>query len=345
MKLGPFRLVVVLGAVALAIWGLIQGSPARVTTGGGSEVLAVVGGVDLTRAEVEALAPDQFLQLRRQLHQLTEQALDEAVRQKLLELEAESRGMSVPELLAAEVDSMLPQPTDAQIDSVYAEHVDQLGVPRDSVAERIRDFLLDRGRRSQLASYMGSLNAQYGVESRLELPRTEVASAGFPARGPEDAPVTIVEFGDFECPYCYRVIAALDRILEDYGESVRLVYRQFPLRAIHPHAQKASEASLCAHEQGRFWEMHDAIYAVRGSAGVDALKQMARELGIEAERFSVCLDSGRYAPEVEADMQAGSKAGVTGTPALFINGRFLSGAQPYEVIARIVDDELRRASG
>lgn len=344
MKWTPLKLAVIAAAAALAVWGLIQGSPER-ATGGPQDVLAVVGGEELTRVEVEAVAPEQFLQMRRQLHQLTERALDEAVRQKLLDLEAERLGVSVPDLLSSEVDGRLAEPTEAQIDSVYREHADQLNAPREGVADRIRDFLRERAKRSLLESYIGALKAQYEVESRLDLPRTEVASAGFPARGPEDAPVTIVEFGDFECPFCYRVIEALERVQSDYGDRVRLVYRQFPLRAIHPHAQKASEASLCAHEQGRFWEMHDAIYEVRGSAGVDALKQMAAGLGLDAERFSVCLDSGRFAPEVEEDLQAGSRAGVTGTPALFINGRFLSGAQPYEVIARIVDDELRRVGG
>jgi protein-disulfide isomerase len=345
MKPGSLKVLAVIAIAALAVWGLLQRSPSYGGNAAAADVLAVVGGVELTRKDVEAQNPDQFQQARRQLHQLTEQTLDQAIRRQLLELEAEERRISVQELLAAEVDARVPEPSEAQVDSVYQAYRDQLDLPIDSVAGRIRDFLRSQSRQDYHDSFLAVLTGQYGVENRLEMPRTDVASAGFPSRGPDDAPVTIVEFGDFECPFCYRVIAALEQVLANYGDQVRLVYRQFPLNSIHRHAQKAAEASLCAREQGRFWEMHDAMFADQRALAVDDLKQTAVRLGMDGEAFGACLDDGRHVDEIADDFEAGRRAGITGTPALFINGRFLSGAQPYDVIARVIDDELRRIEG
>jgi protein-disulfide isomerase len=176
----------------------------------------------------------------------------------------------------------------------------------------------------------------------FEPTRIDVEADGFPAKGPADAPVTIVEFSDFQCPFCSRLLPALGQVVEEYGNQVRLVFRQFPLSSLHPDAQKAAEASLCANEQGMFWEMHDAMFENQQALGVEQLKATARSLGVEGTDFDSCLDSGRFATEVAADLQAGRAIGVNGTPALFINGRFLSGAKPFEDIAELVDDELQR---
>ena len=142
-----------------------------------------------------------------------------------------------------------------------------------------------------------------------------------------------MEFADFECPYCVRIVSSLKRLEETYGDNVRLVFRQFPLSSIHRHAQKAAEASLCADEQGKFWEMHDVMFEEQGTLGLTDLKEKAARLGLDSERFDACLDSSKYAARVAADFDAARRLGLTGTPAMFINGRFLSGAQPYELIA------------
>ena len=171
----------------------------------------------------------------------------------------------------------------------------------------------------------------------------DVDTEGFPGKGSEDAPVTIVEFSDFECPFCSRVVPTLDRISERYGDQVRIVFRQFPLDNLHPNARKAAEASLCAEEQGKFWEMHDAMFANQRQLQVAQLKRQAGELGLDTNAFDECLDSGRHAAQVQADVDAGAGLGVTGTPAFLINGRFLSGAQPFEAFEKVIEDELRRA--
>jgi predicted DsbA family dithiol-disulfide isomerase len=194
-------------------------------------------------------------------------------------------------------------------------------------------------------AFVAGLDEKYGVERLLEPPRIDVAHEGFPAKGPQDAPVTIVEFSDFECPYCSRVLPTLEQVVANYEDSVRVVFRQFPLNSIHARAQKAAEASLCADDQGKFWEMHDAMFARQKELAVPNLKEMAAELSLDAEDFASCLDGSKYAEQVAADLEAGQAAGVSGTPAMFINGRFVNGAVPYEALAAIVDEELRRASG
>jgi protein-disulfide isomerase len=184
--------------------------------------------------------------------------------------------------------------------------------------------------------------AQIDPNVFLEPQRTEIATAGYPSRGPAAAPVTIVEFSDFECPFCGGLVPTLQAIEKSYGNQVRIVYRQFPLRKIHPDAEKAAEAALCANAQGRFWEMHDSLFGHQEDLTVDALKARAVALKLNAAAFNACLDSGTQAAAIDKDIAAGGQAGVTGTPTMFINGRKIVGNQPYARIREIVEDELAR---
>jgi protein-disulfide isomerase len=168
----------------------------------------------------------------------------------------------------------------------------------------------------------------------------EVEAKG-PARGPANALVTIVEFSDFQCPYCSREVPVIERVMKDYDGKVRLVFRHYPLD-FHPFAQKAAEAGACAQDQGKFWELHDKMFTNQNKLGVDDLKGYAKSLGMDPSKFDQCLDSGEKKALVEEDMKAGSAAGVSGTPAFFINGVFINGAQPYEQIKQAVDRELKK---
>jgi protein-disulfide isomerase len=167
-----------------------------------------------------------------------------------------------------------------------------------------------------------------------------VATEGHPSRGPADASVTIVEFSDFECPFCARVTPVMAEIEAAYAGQVRRVFRQFPLMAIHPRARMAAVASLCAHEQGRFWEMHEALFEQPLALDRADLERNAERTGLTTAAFARCLASGKYDAQVEKDLDEGVRAGVTGTPAVFINGRLLSGARPYADFAAVIDAEL-----
>ena len=158
-----------------------------------------------------------------------------------------------------------------------------------------------------------------------------------------DAPITLVEFSDFQCPYCARLAPVVKRIAGEYPGQVRLVFRQFPLRSIHAHAQKAAEASLCAFDQGRFWEMHDALFAEIKKLEPEDLTARAKKLNLDLEAFNQCLHSGKYAAAVQQDLEDGMAAGVSGTPAVYINGRVLKGSKPYDGIKKVIEEELQRA--
>lgn len=147
-------------------------------------------------------------------------------------------------------------------------------------------------------------------------------------QGKPDAPVTIVEFSDFQRPFCQRAQAALNEVLGKYEGRVKLAFRDFPLPQIHAQAQMAAEASRCAGDQGRFWEFHDLLFAKPGKLDKTALLEHARSLKLHEARFESCLSGGTYKAEVEKDAREGGAAGVTGTPAFFVNGIFLSGAPP-----------------
>jgi len=167
------------------------------------------------------------------------------------------------------------------------------------------------------------------------------SAADDPSWGPADAPVTIEEFGDFQCPYCARFATqTLPKIKETYAGKVRFVFRDFPLTAIHQFAQKATEAAQCAHEQGRFWEYHDLLFTNQQALTAEDLKRYAQQVGMDAGKFSDCLDSGKNAREVMLDLQDGKRAGVSGTPAFLINGLLMSGAQPFEQFQAAIEQAL-----
>lgn len=158
-----------------------------------------------------------------------------------------------------------------------------------------------------------------------------------PQRGPKDAKVTIVEFSDYQCPFCERFYQqTLPELLKDYGDKVRFAFKDFPL-PMHPDAQKAHEAAHCAGEEGKYWEMHDMLFDNRSNLGVEALKRYARNLGLNASKFNTCLDTGKYEKSVKDDMRVARSVGVNGTPTFFINGQRLVGAQPPEAFKDKID--------
>jgi protein-disulfide isomerase len=163
-----------------------------------------------------------------------------------------------------------------------------------------------------------------------------------PFKGPATAPVTIVEFTDFHCPFCKQVLPTLTQIESQYGDKVRLVFRDYPIDNLHPAARRAHEAARCAHDQGKFWTYHDALFANAPKASPEQLQTYAQEVGLEVSAFEQCFNSGTYQAAVQRDMEEGTRVGVTGTPAFFINGRLVSGAQPLESFVRVTEEELAR---
>lgn len=177
-------------------------------------------------------------------------------------------------------------------------------------------------------------------------PTVEVSEDDDPVKGSEDAPVVIIEFSDFQCPFCKRFYSqTLSQIEEEYVQTgkARLVYRDFPLSQIHPNAQKAAEAAECADDQGKFWEYHDTLFEDQNgwsSVGESKFKEYASDLGLDTQKFNSCLDSGKYRDEVQNDLRDGQNNGVSGTPSFFINGKKVVGAQPFSTFQQAIESEL-----
>jgi protein-disulfide isomerase len=292
-------------------------------------------GGKLKQAEVKALS---------ELYDTRRQAVDEVITKRLLEDEAKKKNESLEQWYQNEFLQSLPNPSEDEMKKFYEEHKAQVGGQSyDQVKDRIAQFIKQTKGREQLTALVDNLKKQHGVEVTLpapELPRVEVAAKG-PARGPDNAAVTIVEFSDFQCPFCGREVPVVERVMQEYQGKVRLVFRNFPLN-FHPYAQKAAEAGACAADQGKFWQMHDKMFTNQQKLGVDDLKGFAKEIGLDAKKFEQCLDSGEKKQLVDSDQKAGEEAGVSGTPAFFVNGIYINGAVPYEQFKDTLDRELKR---
>ena len=189
--------------------------------------------------------------------------------------------------------------------------------------------------------FLNDLRSRIGVRILLEPPRAAVTAERGPSRGPTAAPVTIVEFADFQCPYCRNATATIKRLEEQYGDQIRLVFRHFPL-PMHKDAPKAAEAAECAKEQGQFWRFHDKLFEGQAALEIPNLKKRAGELGLNAVQFETCLDSGKGAVNWQRDRDEGQRYGVSATPTFFINGRLVAGALPYAAFSEIIEEELSR---
>jgi len=311
----------------------------------------VVNGETITEDQVLKAAAADFQKLEssrpggtapRDRLEILHKALDAIVEAKMIALEAARQQVTAQQIVDAEIESNVVVPSDEEVAAVYEKNQARIPGPRDEAIKQLRQQMAAQSRARFRDALLRRLKRQYGFRSYLEPLRTEVATAGHPSRGPATAPVTIVEFSDFECPFCYGLYPTLRMIERNYPEQVRIVYRQFPLSHIHPRAQKAAEASLCAHDQGRFWEMHDSLFGFQEQLGVDALKQRAEEFKLDMATFNACLDSGSKADAIKKDMADAAQAGVTGTPTFFVNGRMMLGNQPYAEIRAIIEDELQR---
>jgi predicted DsbA family dithiol-disulfide isomerase len=315
---------------------------------GGSEddeVLATIDGEAVAMSDLDELIGDQLssmdVQYRKQRQQLLEAGLDRVIRDRLLEDEAAQRGISLDELMASEGDAA--EVTDEQIQVWYQQNQSALGGRSlEELYPRVKEFLEQNQRQAALNDLATQLREGREVDILLEPLRFELANEGSPALGPSDAPVTLTEFSDFECPYCSRFFLTLKHLKENYGDQLRVVYRQFPIDT-HPAAYGAAVASLCANEQGAFWEIHDLMFREQDQLDIDSLKEKADRLGLDRASFDACLASDRFQDQIQADMREATSLGVDGTPAIFVNGIPLpGGAVPYQTVVELIDEELRR---
>ncbi len=316
----------------------------------GSDVAARVGTRAITVKELDerwrADSPTEQAQAVQQLYDGRKQALDAIVADMLIEQAAKAKGQTLAQYRDAEVARRLTPVTDGQIAAFYAQNQAQMqGRPLPQMTEPIRQYLQEQQRATAFQTMVAELRkAGPAVSVVIDPPRYTVnVAADDPALGAATAPVTLVEFSDFQCPFCARVMPTLKKVKEAYGDRVRIVWKDFPLTSIHPQAFRAAEAGQCAREQGKFWELHDVLFSNQQALQPDDLKKHAAGIGLDPAKFNACFDASKYGERVQQQMMAGSALGVGSTPSIFINGRLVAGAQPFEVFASIIDDELARA--
>lgn len=322
----------------LSLTTLARGADSPVGARGGSDaVVAEIDGVKLTRADFERKNPVRLFQARNTFHEAERKAVDEFIEESVLELQAKKENVTVAELIERHVNGKIAQDPSDEALRVYFEGIDTTE-PFEVARPKIADYLRQRRIAKAKTAYVQSLRAQANIAIRLSPPRAQVSLKGTHVRGSQTAPVLVVEYADYECPYCQQIQPALDKLKTEYKEKLAFAYKDVPMPN-HPRAQKASEAAHCAGVQGKYWEYHDLI--VTGKAlEVPKLKDNARELKLDTLAFDKCLDSGERAEVVKTHMTEAQTLGLPGTPSFFINGRFFSGALSYEKLREIVEEEL-----
>jgi protein-disulfide isomerase len=305
------------------------------------EVAATIDGEVISVADLDDRIREELFKSRAgdaaKLYSLRADTLDEMIRERLLEAEALRRGVPPEGVVELELKEMGPV-TEEEIVTFYEQNFAKQGDRSlDEIRDQIERYLTSR----RAAEVPNRLRERATVEVLLSAPRYDVAAEG-PSKGPADARVTIIEFSDFQCPYCQRVLTTMEDVLAKYPEQVRLVYRHLPLDRIHPSARGAAEAAACAEEQGQFWTYHDKLFENNRALAKEDLLRYATEAGLDATLFQACFDERRFKDKVEADLQAARAVGISGTPAFVVNGILLSGAQPAEAFYKVIDQELAR---
>jgi protein-disulfide isomerase len=339
-------------ATCAILLALACSTPAQQASSGqsGSDVAAQVGGRTVTVKELD----DKWRQLNagdhagavQRLYEGRKSALDAIIADMLIEQAAKATGVSLEQFRQNEVARRVKPITDAEVSAFYRENQAQMqGRSLVEMTSAIQRYLDEQQREAAYRALVAELRkAGPSVRLVLDAPRSEVeVGSDDPILGKPGAAVTIVEFSDFQCPFCARVRPTLKSLYDAYGDRVRIVWKDFPLTAIHPQAFVAAQAGNCAREQGKFWEYHDKLFANQQALQLEFLKKYAAEAGLDAAKFDACLDTAKYSDRVQQQMGAGNRLGVSATPSVFINGRMLSGAHPYETFAAIVDEELERA--
>jgi protein-disulfide isomerase len=343
-----------LRAIAVVAFGIVAillpaGEPAHAQTPATPSrdpgILAEVDGTPVTSDELASSLGAALNQLEQQMYAMRQQRLEALIAERLVAKEAAKRGVSPQALLDQEVTAKVGLVTETEIEGFYEANKGQINAPLAAIRDRIRTYLQNQKVAAQQRAFVQTLRSGAKVVVYLKPPtpfRASVSVDDSPVQGAATAPVTIVEFSDFYCPYCRQVLPVLAQVRARYGDKVRLVFKNLPLENLHPGATKAAEAAQCAKEQGKFWEYHDKLFAEEPATTPDKLKTWAGELGLDAGRFEQCLASGKQQASVQRDVNQAIGLGANFTPAFFVNGLMLSGAQPLEAFVRLIDAELKQ---
>jgi protein-disulfide isomerase len=325
---------------ALAMFGATfcaSGATPEAGPGSGSDVVLVeLNGVQITQADLELKRPSAMFQARTNFYEAERKALVDLVDEQLLEQQAAKEKLSVAQLLERHVDATIAKDPSEEALHVYYEGVDTTE-PYEAVRGKILDALRQRRIAKAKAAYMQTLRAQTPAIIRLAPPRAPISMTDVPVRGIPNPRITLLEFADYQCPYCQQIQPVLTRIESEFKDQLAFAYKDYPL-SMHPDAPKAAEAAHCAGAQGKFWEYHDLVFANK-RLDVANLKNDARDLKLDAAAFDACLDKGQTAGMIKDETSEAQTLGLQGTPTLFINGRYVRDIT-YEGIRSVITEEL-----
>lgn len=312
-----------------------------------NKVLATVNGTKITQNELEKKYDDltkQLNEMKEREQKFVKYFLDQEVENVLLKLEADARKISVEELINQEVESKVKEVNEEEISKFAQER----NIPKEQFAglkDKIKAYLSRSTSTDAKSKFAAELKKKYTVKYNLEKPAKAKVKfkeqTGDPATGNLNSKITVVEFSDFECPYCAKGADVFKKLKAEYSDKVKFIFKQFPL-SFHKNAQAAAEASLCANEQGKFFEYHDTLFTNNKALEKENLSKYAASINLDAAKFKECLDSGRMKAKVEQDMKEGQEYGITGVPAFIIDGELVVGAVPYEEVKTVLDEALNK---
>lgn len=331
--------------VSFLFVGACAGTPKTIPTIAGSDpakVLAVLDGVNISEKDVLEKVKNELQGVQTEIYKIEKSGLDQLINEKLLEKAAAKEGKSKDAYMNDYLSKNLKDPTEDEMKQFYEFRKAQMGDKKfEEVKQDITDFLKNSQRSALQQKLYQTLRAEAKIEIKLEPPRVELDVGDGPSRGPKDAPVTVIEFSDYQCPFCSRSRPTVNQIIETYPKEVRYVFMDFPLN-FHKDSAKAHEAAHCAGDQGKYWEMNKELFANQTALGVGKLKEYAKKTGLDMKKFDSCLDSGKYTKKVAESLAKGQSYGVSGTPAFFVNGVMISGARPFPDFKEAIDSELKR---
>ena len=303
-------------------------------------ILATYSLGNITERDLDRLAGIQLARLKMQEYELETKLIRQIVSERLLRFEAIKERKTRDELYAERVTSRIVEPPKERVDQLLKQYGGRIkGTPQEK-----RRKIVAALKQQQVRQLEDQLQASLLREANLKIfvapPRFPVPIGEHdPVLGPSDAPVTIVEFTDFQCPYCQRAAGTVRELLKRYGSSLRLVFKAAPTPS-HPRAIPAAEAALCAGRQGKFWAFYDWAFAHQDGLSNEAFTKEATALGLDTAKFSSCMSGHEELPLIQSTKREARQLGITGTPTFFINGRMLAGAQPASAFSAVIDNEL-----
>lgn len=311
----------------------------------GDGVAAKIGEITITNAEVTKGIESDLYDAQMKLFDIKFNKLNQLMIEKVIAKDPKSKGLTKDQYFEKYISSKI-NIDDKKIDAFIKERKIPKAQVNDAVKQKIIQFLTMQEKEAAVKTWLAEKTKKSGIQIFMEKPKRptfDVKVGGAPTYGSASAKVTIIEFSDFQCPFCAQGAKVLTALKKKYGNKIQIAFKQYPL-PFHTQAKMAAVASMCIHEQKAdlFWKMHDEMFANQDKLQVPDLKALAKKLGAEPAKFDQCLDDKKYLGHVEKDIQEGKEIGVKSTPTFFINGQLIAGALPVEQFSEIIDEELAK---